>query len=161
VWPYAWRPAPPDLAPILQRRPPLGDVAFRSALQRLALHYVEHHPLAVPQAFFWNGLSRLWDVRRRARSLAEVGFEGRSRFVSEVGLDVYDVLLVLALVGLWRIRRRRALVAALLAVALAASVVFTADSGTRYRATLEPVIVILACVGALGAARGTVRPACS
>jgi hypothetical protein len=36
---------------------------------------------------------------------------------------------------------------AVLALALAATVVFTADSGTRYRATLEPLIVILACAG--------------
>lgn len=151
VWPYAWRPGPPDLAPVMRRRPLLTDIAFRSALQQLAVHYVEHHPLAVAQAFFWNGLSRLWDIRRRARSLTEVPIEGRSRFVTEAGLDIYDVLLPLALVGLWRIRRRREVVAALLAIAAAASVVFTADSGTRYRATLEPVIAILACVGVVGA----------
>lgn len=151
VWPYAWRPAPPDIEPLLSRRPPLGDAAFRSGLQRLAIDYVEHHPAAVAEAFFWNGLSRLWDVRRRARSLAEVPFEGRSRLVSEIGLDLYDVLLPLALIGLWRARRRRPVVLGLVAIALAASVVFTADSGTRYRATLEPVIAILACVGVLGA----------
>ncbi len=153
VWPYAWRPAPPGIAPLLRHRPPLSDVAFHSALQRLAVDYVKRHPLSVAQAFFWNGLSRLWDVRRRARSLAEVPFEGRSRLVSEIGLDIYDVLLPLALLGLWRARRRRAVVLGLIAVAVAASVVFTSDSGTRYRATLEPVIAILACVGALGAGR--------
>jgi 4-amino-4-deoxy-L-arabinose transferase-like glycosyltransferase len=153
IWPYAWRPAPPGIAPLMRHRPPLGDVAFHSALQRLAIDYVKRHPLAVAQAFFWNGLSRLWDVRRRARSLAEVPFEGRSRLVSEIGLDIYDVLLPLALLGLWRVRRRRAVVLGMIAVALAASIVFTADSGTRYRATLEPVIAILACVGALGAGR--------
>jgi peptidoglycan/LPS O-acetylase OafA/YrhL len=107
--------------------------------------------VSVPEAFFWNGLSRLWDIRARSRSLIEVSFEGRSRFVSEVGLDVYDVLLPLALLGLWRARRRRPLVLGVIALALAASIVFTADSGTRYRATLEPLIAVLACAGALGA----------
>jgi hypothetical protein len=104
----------------------------------------------VLQAFFWNGLSRLWDIRHRSRSLAEVPFEGRSRLVTNLGLDAYDVLLPLALIGLWRARRRRYIVLGLLALAFGASIVFTTDSGTRYRAPLEPVIAVLASVGALG-----------
>ena len=59
------------------------------------------------------------------------------------------MLLPLALIGLWRARRRRALVLGVLAMALAASVVFTADSGTRYRAPLEPLIAVLACSAVL------------
>jgi peptidoglycan/LPS O-acetylase OafA/YrhL len=72
--------------------------------------------------------------------------------VTNLGLDIYDALLPLALVGLWRARRRRALVLGMVAIALGAAVVFTGDSGTRYRATLEPLIAILACAGILGAA---------
>jgi len=48
-------------------------------------------------------------------------------------------------VGLWRLRRRRELVLPVLAMALAASVVFTVAAATRYRLPLEPLIVILAC----------------
>jgi hypothetical protein len=54
------------------------------------------------------------------------------------------VLLPLALVGLWRFRARRRLVIPVLAIALAASVVNTPNSTTRYRAVLEPLIVVLA-----------------
>jgi hypothetical protein len=36
-----------------------------------------------------------------------------------------------------------------LALALAASVVFTIDAGTRYRAPLEPLIAVLACSAVL------------
>jgi 4-amino-4-deoxy-L-arabinose transferase-like glycosyltransferase len=151
AYPYAWRPEPPDAVALFDPHHPLSDITLRARLIGLARSYVVAHPLALPKAFFWNGLTRLWDVRSRARSLVEVPFEGRSRFVSELGLDMYDVLLPLALLSLWRARRRRALVLGVLAVALAASVVFTADSGTRYRATLEPLIAVLACAGALGA----------
>lgn len=102
----------------------------------------------MPQAFFWNGLSRLWDVRNPARALDEVPFEGRSEAVTAVGLAMYLPLLALALWALWRLRARRALVLPVLAVALAASVVYTSASGTRYRAPLEPLeplVVALAC----------------
>jgi hypothetical protein len=86
-------------------------------------------------------------VRRPSRALDEVQFEGRTRAVTLAGLVMYYPLVVLALFGLWRVRRRPDVLFAVLALALAATVVFTPDSGTRYRATLEPLIVILACAG--------------
>jgi hypothetical protein len=58
---------------------------------------------------------------------------------------MYHLLLPLAIVGLWRAHRRRRLVVPLLVMALGASVIHTADSGTRYRAPFEPLIAILAC----------------
>lgn len=151
ISPYAWRDDPPDVRGLFNPRHPLRDVTLRSRLIHAGVSYIENHPTSVLGAFFWNGLSRLWDIRRRSHSLAEVPYEGRSRLVTNVGLDVYDVLLPLALFGLWRARRRRALVWGVLALALAASVVFTVDSGTRYRAPLEPLIAVLACAGVFGA----------
>ncbi len=150
VEPYAWRQEPPNVRSLFNPHHPLPDPTLRSKLTHAGLSYISAHPASVPAAFFWNGLSRLWDIRHRSRSLAEVPFEGRSRFVTNVGLDVYLILLPLALVGLWRARRRRALVWGVLALSLAASVVFTVDSGTRYRAPLEPLIVVLACAGVIG-----------
>ncbi|MHB8656614.1 MAG: ArnT family glycosyltransferase [Solirubrobacteraceae bacterium] len=151
VFPYAWRRAPGDVADLLDPRHPLSDVKLRSALINRGETYIKHHPASVISAFFWNGLSRLWDIRRRSRSLVEVPYEGRSRLVTNLGLDAYLVLLPLALVGLWRARRRRAIVLGVLAVALGSSVIFTVEGGTRYRAPLEPLISVLACAGALGA----------
>ena len=132
-------------------RHPLSDVTLRARLIQAGTTYIEHHPASVPAAFFWNGLSRLWDVRRQSRALVDVPFEGRSRLVSQIGLDMYYVLLPLALVGLYRARRQRAMVLGVLAFALGASIVFTVEAGTRYRAPLEPLIATLACVGVLGA----------
>jgi 4-amino-4-deoxy-L-arabinose transferase-like glycosyltransferase len=153
IWPYAWRDDPPSVADLFDPRHPLPDVELRSKLIHRGLSYISAHPSSVPQAFFWNGLSRLWDIRRRSRSLAEVPFEGRSRLVTNLGLDAYAVLLPLALLGLWRSRRNRMLVLGVLAIAFGASVVFTTDSGTRYRATLEPLIAVLACAAVVGTVR--------
>ena len=46
------------------------------------------------------------------------------------------------------LRRRPQLLVPILALALSASVVFASDAVTRYRAPLEPLIVVLACSGA-------------
>ena len=151
VFPYAWRKEPPDVTALFDPRHPLSDVTLRARLIQAGTTYIEHHPASVPAAFFWNGLSRLWDVRRQSRALVDVPFEGRSRLVSQIGLDMYYVLLPLALVGLYRARRQRAMVLGVLAFALGASIVFTVEAGTRYRAPLEPLIATLACVGVLGA----------
>jgi hypothetical protein len=158
VYPYAWRNVPPGYADLFNPKHPMSDIELHSKLIHRALSYIEAHPTSLLGAFFWNGLSRLWDIRRRSRSLNEVAFEGRSRLLTNVGLDMYDVLLPLALIGLWRARRRRALVWGVLAIALGASIVFTTDSGTRYRAPLEPLIAVLACAGALGARAPTTTP---
>ncbi len=150
--PYAWRADPPPIADLFDPHHPRSDVELRAALIHRGESYISSHPSSLLGAFFWNGLSRLWDIRRRSSSLFEVPYEGRSTFVSEAGLDMYDVLLPLALIGLWRARRRRALVVGVAAMALGASVVFTVAAGTRYRATIEPLIAVMACAGVLGAA---------
>ena len=161
VYPYAWRPLISEM-PAVFEGPPVSDAAVRSGAQQAALDYIGEHPFSLAEAFYWNGLSRLWDVRRPARALDEVPFEGRSEAVTGAGLAMYYALLALALFALWRQRHRREVVLPVLAVALAASVVFISASGTRYRAPLEPLIAILAvaavAAGPATAARRT-RPA--
>jgi 4-amino-4-deoxy-L-arabinose transferase-like glycosyltransferase len=58
VFPYACQILTPGALEVLQT--PRSDVAFADALQEQALDYIADNPLSVPQAFFWNGLSRLW-----------------------------------------------------------------------------------------------------
>jgi hypothetical protein len=151
VFPYAWRREPPSVADLFDPRHPLPDVALRARLIRRGEDYIRAHPASVAKAFFWNGITRLWDIRSRWQSLFEVPFEGRSRLVTNLGLDAYIVVGVLALIGLWRARRRRALVWGVIALAVGMSVTFSVDGGTRYRAPVEPLLAVLACAGALGA----------
>ena len=159
VYPYAWRPLISEM-PAVFEGPPVSDAAVRSGAQQAAFDYIGEHPFSLAEAFYWNGLSRLWDVRRPARALDEVPFEGRSEAVTTAGLAMYYVFLALALWALWRHRRRREIVLPVLAIALAASVVFTSASGTRYRAPLEPLIAILAvaAVAAPATAASRTRP---
>jgi 4-amino-4-deoxy-L-arabinose transferase-like glycosyltransferase len=155
--PYAWRYRLADPPEVLTG-PPVGEPELRRELHGEALDYIRDHPGSVAEAFFWNGLSRLWDIRRPSQALAETPFEGRSHTLGTIGLIAYWVMLPFALWGLWRARARTELWAPILAMVLAASVVFTVASGTRYRAPLEPLIVVLAVAGAAGiVARGRDR----
>lgn len=143
VWPWSWRPFPERDFDLLGE--PRPDAQLRRELIDRAREYLVANPAAVPQAFFWNGLSRTWDIRRPARVLAEAPYEGRSKAVALVGLALYWLLLPLAIAGLWRWRARRELVLPVIAVAAASSIVFTVAALSRYRAPIEPLIVILAC----------------
>jgi 4-amino-4-deoxy-L-arabinose transferase-like glycosyltransferase len=143
-FPWAWRAFTRRERDLFDPARPLPDGELRERLQGRAFSYIADNPLSVPKAFFWNGLSRTWDVRRPSNALVEIDYDGRTRAVATVGLVSYWLLLVAALAALWRLRARRGLVLPLLAGGLAMSVVFTTAAATRYRLPYEPVIVCLA-----------------
>ena len=143
--PYAWRVRTAREEDLFNG-PPIPDAEFRRELQRRALDYIKDHPSSLPKAFFWNGLSRTWDIRRPQYALDEVTFEGRNRTVSGTG----HPHLLRPAGGSARgavapARIGAPLVLPLLAMALGASVVFISAAATRYRLPLEPAIVVLAC----------------
>lgn len=145
VHPFAWRATNARDAPLFEKRNRMEEDELRSKLNHNALEWVKDHPDSIPKAFFWNGLSRFWDVRRPSRALHEVRFEGRSRGLTKIGLAMYYVLLPLALASLLLARGRRRLVIPVAAIAVAASLTHTIVSLTRYRSVIEPLIVVLAC----------------
>jgi 4-amino-4-deoxy-L-arabinose transferase-like glycosyltransferase len=142
--PYQWRVNVPAFQLEQDPEDPLNDAEVRSELQSRAIDYVEDHPLSVVKAFYWNGITRFWDVRRPSHSLDDAEFQGRSETLTVIGLGMHYLLLPLAIVGLWRARRRRELLWPVVWMAIAASLAFTIVASTRYRAPIEPLIVILA-----------------
>jgi 4-amino-4-deoxy-L-arabinose transferase-like glycosyltransferase len=143
--PWIWRPKTTRDVALFDPAHPLLDDELRAELRDRALEYVDDHPSSVPKAFFWNGLSRFWDVRDPNEALNEVQFQGRSRTLTWIGLVIWWVLLPLGLVGLWMARRRPGIVVPLACMFALACFVYIANSGTRYRAPFEPVFAILAC----------------
>jgi 4-amino-4-deoxy-L-arabinose transferase-like glycosyltransferase len=144
VHPWAWRAVPHGSLTILTRR--TSDHEFRSRLQKLARDYISDHPSSVIKAFWWNGVNRTFDVRTPPSAQYEAPHEGRIAWVSKLGAWCYLFVGLAALAGLWRLRARRGLVLAVLALFLATAVAYTGDGGTRYRAPLEPLIAMLAVV---------------
>ncbi len=144
-YPYAWRATPAGFDRLVDTSEPISDAELRSRLQSAGLDYIAEHPASVPKAFFYNGVTRFWDLRPPGDSLAETNFQSRSRTVRAVGLGAYYLLLPLALFGLWRLRHRREIAVPIVVMALVASLAFTVVAATRYRAPLEPLIAVLAC----------------
>jgi len=145
-YPYGWEPLPSSLHNIYFRSHPVNDAEFRSLLLSRGRHYIEAHPLSLFAAFWFNGITRLWEIRSPGQALDEIKpVPGRTYVPTLIGLCIYYVIFALALVSLWRHRHRRALVTPVLALALGLSLAVTPDSGTRYRITLEPLIAVLAC----------------
>jgi 4-amino-4-deoxy-L-arabinose transferase-like glycosyltransferase len=156
IYPYQWRAYIEPMPEVLEG-PPQSDYVVRRELIGEAADYIAEHPDSVPKAFFWNGLSRFWDIRRPQRAIDEIHPSGQSKGVAIPGLVLYWIALALALWGLWLFRDRRAVVIPVLLIALAASITVIPDASTRYRAPLEPLIVILACAAPI-AALGRGRP---
>lgn len=142
--PYAWRAYTPLTIRLLHERPLPTEVEVRSARLHAAFRYIDDHPPSLPAAFFWNGLSRTWDIRAMRHVIDDARFEGRDITLAQMGIIMYWIMLPLALLGLYRLRHRRELVLPLLLIAVGTSLLYTAVAATRYRAPLEPVIAMLA-----------------
>ncbi|HEX8742407.1 MAG TPA: glycosyltransferase family 39 protein [Thermoleophilaceae bacterium] len=164
--PWAWRAVPASIDDI-RSGPPLSDGEFRERLREKGFDYIREHPSSVPKAFFWNGVVRVWGLQRPERVIEPAPVDGRERTIATLAYISWTLMLPFTVAGLWLARRRRALVVPLLVTALAVSVVYTSDGGTRYRQPLEPVCAIFACSAAFAAAgalrrrrsAGSARPA--
>ena len=140
--PWAWRPVPRGYLHVLDR--PTSDHEFAARLRKLGRDYIRKHPSSVLKAFYWNGINRTFDVRTPSSAQYEAPFEGRVGWFSRLGAWCYVLVALAALAGLWRHRARRGLVLGVLALFLATAIAYTGDGGTRYRAPLEPLFVVLA-----------------
>lgn len=144
-FPYAWRVSSSRDAPLFEKRNETQEDELRSKLLDNSIEWIKDHPRSIPDAFFWNGLVRFWDIQRPSYVTRQAPLEGRSKTLIAIGLAMYWVMLPLALAALVIFRRRRALVLPVAAMVLVASVIHTTAAFTRYRSILEPVIVVLAC----------------
>lgn len=157
ISPWAWRPVPSRDVDIFET--PRSDAQVLHDLRSRGLEYIRDHPSSIPKAFFWNGITRFWDLRRPRHVTNDiVTYEGGVKWVTLVGLGMYWLMLPFALLGLWRLRERRAVFVPLVLIGALLSLSTTVGSGTRYRSTLEPLIVMLA-VSALGHPRKPLNPA--
>ena len=144
VNPWAWRPLTKEGREVLEARLKPTEIELREELVDLGTEYIKDHPSSVLKAFYWNGVIRLWDLRDPDKALDETKFEGRSRTVGTVGLVMYYLLLPLALVGLFLVRRRKEILVPIALLVVGSSVVFLIAAATRYRAPMEPLIGMLA-----------------
>lgn len=125
-----------------------GDESVQDATDRqVALHYVRTHLGRVPYVVFAR-LGRAFGFYRPVQQInLDVFFENRPKTAAFIGLGMYYALAVASLFGVVVLRRRRVPVLPFVAVFVDVVIaVIVAFGQTRYRATLEVVLVALAAV---------------
>jgi 4-amino-4-deoxy-L-arabinose transferase-like glycosyltransferase len=123
--------------------PSVQDREYREA----AIHYAEHHESRLP-AVIGARIGRELDLYRpRQQVNLEWSVLGRPRLPAYIGMGVYYLCAVLAIVGGFVLRRKRIPVIPFLALVVVTILVAAATFGqTRYRTALDAAIVILAAV---------------
>lgn len=102
-------------------------------------------------------VGRVWGVYAPLQNTRlDIDVENRGRVASWLGFVAYWLLVPLAVVGLWSLRRRRVPILPFLAVALTVTLAAGATFGvTRYRATAEALLVVAAALGVDAVVRRT------
>jgi 4-amino-4-deoxy-L-arabinose transferase-like glycosyltransferase len=129
----------------LAPRKPGGNEAKQAEIwRRQGTDYLGDHVGELPRVAVIRVL-RTWDLWQPRR---QVGFaEGRDRTVQEIGTGVYLLMLPVALLGAFLLRRRRFLLYVLLTPAIAATVSTIAGYGLpRFRHAAELALVVLVAV---------------
>lgn len=126
---------------------------------RKGLQYISDHIGGLPRVEF-DRMGRTFGFYRVGQQMnLDINVEGRPHLWAWVGLWSYYGLVVLAPFGAWALRRRGVplfpLVAVLADVVLVALITY---GQTRFRATLEPVLVLLGAVALCSAAAALRAP---
>lgn len=126
-----------------------GDETATEAVKReRGLEYLTAHRDRLPIVVAAR-VARMWDVWRPAQSVTfNDFFERRGRATSQWAIWAWWAMLVIAVPGVWALRRRAVLMVPFAAVAVTTSLAAAMSFGiTRYRTGLEVAIAILAGVG--------------
>jgi hypothetical protein len=142
--PALWRPptAVPELAPLFRDRS-LDEVELATKVDDAGRRYLRAHPGYLVRVVFWNG-ARLFDLTGRKDALAAARPLGYGQRAADLWLLGYAIGVVLAVVGLVKGGLRGTPVAFWLTPLLFVAVTVPTLGTSRYRAPVEPFIVLLA-----------------
>jgi hypothetical protein len=127
---------------------PSGDESQRAAFWRTeGLDYVGAHLSRAPVVAAAR-VGRVWDLYRPWQNAHLSTIEGRNLWVARSGLLCYYLLLPLAALGAWTLRRRSVPLLPLSGMILLVTVTaIYAYGATRFRTPAEVALVVLAAVG--------------
>jgi 4-amino-4-deoxy-L-arabinose transferase-like glycosyltransferase len=130
--------------------PECGDEAERSAsLRDRGLRYLRNHPARFVAVVAPARIARAWDVYRPFdNASASIRVLNRHRTLTNLGVWVYWLVFVAAILGVLTIRQRGTVrLWPLISPAIAVTVVAVYAYGTmRFRATIEPSLFVLSAV---------------
>jgi hypothetical protein len=152
--PYKWRPFEnvPSYAAIIRVRRRLSEPELGDRLLSKSLHYVGEHPLS-PLAVAYHNTLRMFELEGSFAWEASAAAVGLDRGTAELGVIGFYIVCLLALAGAFTAAARRApkwLWA--VPVLFALSVVFVNVETPRFRAPVDPFLILLAACALRAAA---------
>ncbi|MGI8864785.1 MAG: ArnT family glycosyltransferase [Solirubrobacteraceae bacterium] len=132
----------------------LSEAQRGSRLTSAVIDFIGHHPLYLPDGMFWNTV-RLLDLqsRRASRSIAAVDADASAAF-ADIGVVNFWIVGALAILGGLTLLARRAPRSLWLVPLLMWASVAPVNGGTpRFRAALDPFVILLAAFAIEGGAR--------
>jgi 4-amino-4-deoxy-L-arabinose transferase-like glycosyltransferase len=144
--PYEWKyyKAIPSDAALYREAPRLTEPVLSSKLEHRAFHYVEHHPLSLIEAAYHN-TRRLLELEGSfawRTSAYDIGISGGT---AKVGVASFYLLVLLALIGAFtKLARRAPWWLWATPVLLFVSVVLVNAETPRFRAPIDPFLILLA-----------------
>ena len=158
VTPGAYRPASfdPALRPIVTD-PALDENEMNKKLSKAGRTYAKDHPGYVPRVLWWNGLRLLGLERPLATTESAYQFQGIGKGYAKLALAAWFVVAAAALAGLGLGAARGAPWWVWILPPLLYVSVIWISSDIRYRAPIEP-FVVLAAAAAITSRRRALRP---
>ena len=125
-----------------------GDQAEQAVYWRkLAIEYIKEHRDRLPKVVVAR-VGRQWELFRPAQTLDFAIIEGRDRTSVRIGQLGFYVMMPLAVLGSFAMRRRRQPILPMWSHAIGVTVTAVYAYGTlRFRAPWEPVMITLAAIG--------------
>jgi hypothetical protein len=152
--PYQWvyYKRVPELSSIAHRAPHLTETQLSVELRNRALTYIAHHPSAVPSAF-WHNTLRLLELDGSRAWQSSAASLGLSQNTAQIGVICFWVLCALALLGLAApLGLGAPLWFWLVPVVMWLSAALVNGETPRFRAMIDPFLVLLAARGIARAA---------
>lgn len=159
VNPGAYRPASfdPSLRPILTD-PALDENEVNKKLAEAGRTYAEEDPGYVPRVLWWNGLRLLGLERPLETAEATYAFQGIGKGYAKLALAGWYLAALAAIAGLFLGAWRRVPWWMLVVPPLLFAGVIWISSDIRYRAPIEPFVLLAAALALTGIRRGRRQP---
>jgi 4-amino-4-deoxy-L-arabinose transferase-like glycosyltransferase len=152
---FIWRPGVQANYQAVVYDKHLTESQRNTRLTGAVIHYIYEHPLDLPEAVFWNTM-RLLDLQGRKLSrMTARNDEEASAAVADIGVVSFWIVGALAIVGAFTVGARRSPRSVwIIPLILWASVAPVTTGTPRFRAAIDPWVIVLAAFGvqAVGAA---------
>jgi hypothetical protein len=142
----------------ISNNPNLTEAQRDSRWTSAVISYIGRHPAALPEAMFWNTL-RLLDLQgRRVSRMTAHTDEDATAQVADIGVVSFWIIAALAIVGGFTSAARRVpRVLWIVPLLLWLSVAPVTTGTPRFRAALDPFVILLAAFGLQALAKARVR----